>query len=168
MIPKGFLKYKTLQMLSEKPMSGSEIMQKLEEESWGRWRPSPGSIYPLISWLRDKKYIKEVQTEEMGMKRYVITEEGKDFLHELRKRKEETEGKMGFFTPVFLPPWAGNYRRLWTDLKEAGRNLIAAMHSVGRQMQGQYSKEMVSEVRKVLEEAAEKIEEIAEKMKEKG
>ena len=168
MVPKGFLKYKMLQMLSEKSMSGSEIMQELEEESGGRWRPSPGSVYPMISWLREKKYIKETHTEEMGIKQYVITDEGKNFLHELRKRKEEIEGKMCFFTPMFLPPWASTHRRLWMDLKEASRSLIDAMHSVGRQMQRQYSKETVSEVKKVLEEAAEKIEKIAEKTKEKG
>jgi len=45
MVPKGFLRYQVLRLLKEKPMSGSEIMSEIEEETDGNWRPSPGSIY---------------------------------------------------------------------------------------------------------------------------
>ncbi|MBS7627233.1 PadR family transcriptional regulator, partial [Candidatus Bathyarchaeota archaeon] len=48
MVPKGFLRYKVLKLLKEKPMAGSEIMGVIEEQTGGYWRPSPGSIYPLL------------------------------------------------------------------------------------------------------------------------
>lgn len=165
MVPRGFLKYKALKMLSERPMSGSEIMQELEEKSEGRWRPSPGSIYPLLAWLQDKKYIKEIPTREAGIKQYTITKEGKNFLQELEKQKEEIQDKMSFFAPAFFPPWIGTYRKISRKLEKPCKNLTKAMFRFGRQMQKQFSEETINEIRKIIEEATEKIEKITHKMK---
>src|SRR4029450_4254861 len=40
-----------LGLLAERPMHGSEIIQQIEERSGGRWRPSPGSVYPTLQML---------------------------------------------------------------------------------------------------------------------
>src|SRR5438093_12559198 len=40
-------------MVSRNPMNGSEIMDQIEAMSQGWWRPSPGSIYPLLEELRE-------------------------------------------------------------------------------------------------------------------
>ena len=64
MVPKGFLRFQLLKMLLERPMSGSEIMSELESETNGYWKPSPGSIYPLLAWLQDQTYIKEADQKE--------------------------------------------------------------------------------------------------------
>ncbi len=77
MVPKGFLRYKVLRLLDEKPMSGSEIMVEIERQTEGRWKPSPGSIYPLLSWLQDKGYIKEAAEQEAGIKRYALTDKAR-------------------------------------------------------------------------------------------
>ena len=44
-VPRGLLRFLVLKMLSEKPMSGTEIAKQIEEQTGGRWKPSPGSIY---------------------------------------------------------------------------------------------------------------------------
>ena len=78
-VPNGFLRHYVLQFLNEKPMSGSEIMNEIESRTNGHWKPSPGSIYPLLSWLQEKGYSEEVPDQEPGIKRYTLTDEGKKF-----------------------------------------------------------------------------------------
>ena len=38
-----------LTLLAERPMNGYELITELETRSEGRWRPSPGAIYPALS-----------------------------------------------------------------------------------------------------------------------
>ncbi len=40
-------------LLDERPMHGYEIITELESRSDGRWRPSPGPIYPALDRLED-------------------------------------------------------------------------------------------------------------------
>ncbi len=40
-----------LSILARGPKNGAEIMNSIEEMSQGWWRPSPGSIYPLLESL---------------------------------------------------------------------------------------------------------------------
>jgi hypothetical protein len=76
-VPRGLLRFYVLKLLNEKPMSGSEIMEEIESETDGRWKQSPGFIYPLLTWLQDKGYTEKLPKEESGIKRYALAEEGK-------------------------------------------------------------------------------------------
>jgi len=91
MVPKGFIRYQVLESLSKKAMSGSEIINEIEARTNGRWKPSPGSIYPLLSWLQDNGHIKELPSDQSGMKRYELTDKGKVLLEQQRKVMEEQE-----------------------------------------------------------------------------
>ncbi len=48
---RGWLRPLVFRLLEEKPMNGIEIMNRMQEISQGWWRPSPGSIYPLLDTL---------------------------------------------------------------------------------------------------------------------
>jgi len=61
MMPEGFLRYQALRLLSEKPLSGYEIMTEIGRQTDGYWRASPSSIYPLLSWLQERGHIKEAE-----------------------------------------------------------------------------------------------------------
>ncbi len=74
-VPRGYLRYQVLEMLRDGPLSGSEMTTRIEEETEGRWVPSPGSLYPLLKKLREDNIIEELPLEE-GMKRYKLTELG--------------------------------------------------------------------------------------------
>ena len=50
-------------------------MQTIEERSDGRWRPSPGSVYPTLSQLEDEGLIRA--TEIDGQKVFEITDAGR-------------------------------------------------------------------------------------------
>lgn len=82
-VQKGFLHHLTLQLLRQRPMSGSEIMDQLQE--YTDWRPSPGSMYPLLSLLQDEGLIRPHEDGDPSLKRFTLTEAG------LQEIKEFTE-----------------------------------------------------------------------------
>ncbi len=67
-------------------MSGTELMDEIEEKT--NWRPSPGSVYPLLGRLQRNGSIEETISDEPGMKRFRLTNDGKELLEEYRGRKE--------------------------------------------------------------------------------
>src|SRR5580658_9389876 len=54
---RGFLRPQVLQLLEKQPMNGVDIMNELQEMSHGWYRPSPGSIYPLLEQLEKEGLI---------------------------------------------------------------------------------------------------------------
>ncbi|HEX6560770.1 MAG TPA: PadR family transcriptional regulator [Nitrososphaera sp.] len=70
-IPRGFSRHYILTLLKEKPMTGKEIIDKATAQTEGRWKPSPGLIYPLLGRLLDDGLVTE---NDDG--RYSITKKG--------------------------------------------------------------------------------------------
>jgi DNA-binding PadR family transcriptional regulator len=54
----GLRKY-VLDSITESPKNGVEIIDYIERLSYGAWKPSPGSIYPLLSKLTEDGIIKK-------------------------------------------------------------------------------------------------------------
>ncbi len=54
---RGFLRPQIIQLLEKQPMNGVDIMNELQEMSHGWYRPSPGSIYPLLEQLEKEGLI---------------------------------------------------------------------------------------------------------------
>ena len=77
---RGDLKYVILDLLKDQPRHGYDIIRALEERMRGRYRPSPGSVYPTLQMLEDLGYVTSSQQE--GKKVYSITEEGRRYLTE--------------------------------------------------------------------------------------
>lgn len=164
-VPKGFLRYYVLKLLSEKPLSGSEIMNEIEKRTDGHWKPSPGSIYPLLAWLQDKGYTREVPEQEAGMKRYTLTDQGKAFLQEHVSRREELRKRFGLFMPPFHGfPWLNFYPEKARELFEVGKKLVIASWKVIDSLRVNYSEEAATEAKEAIERAAEKLDEIAKKL----
>jgi DNA-binding PadR family transcriptional regulator len=75
--PKGLLKMLILEITSQRPTTGVEIMQQVPEMTDHAWTPSPGSVYYLLGELEHAGLIIHVPTGETGIKRYVTSEKGK-------------------------------------------------------------------------------------------
>ncbi len=164
-VPKGFLRYYVLKLLAEKPRSGSEIMNEIEERTEGHWKPSPGSIYPLLAWLQDKGYTRGLPEQEGGLKRYMLTVQGKAFLEEHVKRKEELRRRFGLFRPPFHGfPWLSFYPKRTKELFEAGKEFVMASWSLLDRLREKYSEEAAREAKKIIEQAAEKLDELTKKL----
>jgi DNA-binding PadR family transcriptional regulator len=178
MVPKGFIRYQVLESLSRKPMSGSEIISEIEKKTNGRWKPSPGSIYPLLSWLQDSGHIKDMPSDQSGMKRYELTDSGKGLLEQQRTIMEEQEKLIDkqrrshaklkgrrFFGPAFMrAPWFHLPPEKVEELRESMKGLIRISFKLGENLENHFSEEAFKDVRRVLDETAEKLEKINEKL----
>jgi DNA-binding PadR family transcriptional regulator len=92
-VPRGFSRYYILKQLQKMPHTGKEIINSAVEESDGKWKPSPGLIYPLLGRLLDEGLIEETEDGK-----YQITNEGKIISKDLevfnRNMKEQIDTVM--------------------------------------------------------------------------
>jgi DNA-binding PadR family transcriptional regulator len=88
---RGDVRAAILVLLAEQPYNGYGLMQEIESRSEGVWRPSPGSMYPVLAQLEDEALISAEETE--GRKQYSLTEAGTAYVEENREKLGE--------------PWAG-------------------------------------------------------------
>jgi DNA-binding PadR family transcriptional regulator len=77
---RGDVRLAVLRLLAEAPRNGYGLMQTIEERSDGRWRPSPGSMYPTLSQLEDEGLIRA--TEVDGGRQFELTDAGRTALEE--------------------------------------------------------------------------------------
>ena len=78
----GDLRLVVLALVEKEPRHGYEIIKHIEELTYGFYAPSPGVIYPTLTYLEEAGY---VSAEQQGnKKRYAITEEGRAHLDENR------------------------------------------------------------------------------------
>lgn len=85
-VPRGFTRFYVLYLLTEKPMTGKEIIDEAVKRSEGDWAPSPGLIYPLLGRLVRDGLISE--TEGGG---FMITEEGGKTLKQYSKLQDQID-----------------------------------------------------------------------------
>ncbi len=159
-VPKGYLRHTVLNLLNESPVSGSEIINKISERTDGRWSPSPGSVYPLLSWLRDSGYTTEVEDSEAGVKRYQLTESGKEFLEEHDKRHPDFDASFQEIGSRMrglagLPDEAIELFKSFRILRRSSRRLFD-------QLRKQYSEEAVKAAKLALDEFITKIDKLVE------
>lgn len=74
----GEMRLLVLSLIAEKPTYGYELIRTIEEKFAGSYTPSPGVIYPTLTWLEEAGYATLVEQE--GRKHYHITPQGTAFL----------------------------------------------------------------------------------------
>ena len=84
----GELRLLILAMIDQSPRHGYEIIKAIEERFNGDYCPSPGVIYPSLSWLEDMGYI-AVEPDENARKLSRITAEGAAFIEANRSAADE-------------------------------------------------------------------------------
>lgn len=84
----GDLRLLLLVMMEDQPRHGYELIKEIEDRFEGSYSPSPGVIYPTLSWLDDMGYAK-VELSEGSKKQYSITDEGRAFLTANRALADE-------------------------------------------------------------------------------
>jgi DNA-binding PadR family transcriptional regulator len=87
---RGDMRAAALDLLSERPMHGYEIIQELESRSGGVWKPSPGSVYPTLQLLQDEGLV--TASEIDGRRVFTLSEAGQA---EVANRREQGA----------VPPW---------------------------------------------------------------
>ena len=82
MLAQGDLRLIALALIGEQPRHGYEIIKVLEDKTQGWYSPSPGIVYPTLTYLEEAGYV-TAQTEG-AKKLYTITAEGRAHLEENR------------------------------------------------------------------------------------
>jgi DNA-binding PadR family transcriptional regulator len=82
MLAQGDLKLLALALIAEQPRHGYELIKLIEEKTSGAYSPSPGIIYPTLTFLEEAGYV--TAESEGARKRYTITEQGRAYLEENR------------------------------------------------------------------------------------
>ena len=142
MLASGDLQLIVLALVDEKPRHGYEIIKALEEHSYGFYTPSPGVVYPALTYLEEMGFA--VSEAEANKKLYKITASGKEHLAKNRELVEETleqlsrfGRKMARVQKHFAEEEAENEfeyegsaasREEWHKLRMEFRELKAALH----------------------------------------
>jgi DNA-binding PadR family transcriptional regulator len=82
MLAQGDLRLIALALIAEQPRYGYEIIKLLEDKTAGWYSPSPGIVYPTLTYLEEAGHV-TVQAEG-AKKLYSITGEGRAHLEENR------------------------------------------------------------------------------------
>jgi DNA-binding PadR family transcriptional regulator len=133
---RGDVKFIVLGALAEKPMHGYDIMQTLEQRHEGRYRPSPGSIYPTLQMLEDGGFVTSEQVD--GKRVYTITEAGTKLLAERGNDADEMDD---------------SGRGRFGGMRDSAFKLIAALKQAGIHE----DPELRDQVKQIIDDARKKI-----------
>ncbi len=75
----GDLRAVILSLIAEKPRHGYELIKAIEEMLGGGYAPSPGIVYPTLTYLEEAGQI-ALASSEGGKKLYAISPEGEAYL----------------------------------------------------------------------------------------
>ncbi len=104
-----------LAALLDGPAHGYELMDRLEQVSGGSWRPSPGSVYPLLQVFEDRGIVKSYESQ--GRRVFSLTDAG----------RAEAERRRGEAEPSFpVDPRHMQMRAEMHQLRAAGRQVVLA------------------------------------------
>lgn len=78
MLAQGDLRLIALSLIAEAPRHGYEIIKLLEEKTGDWYSPSPGIVYPTLTYLEEANYV--TSAAEGSKKLYTITDEGRAYL----------------------------------------------------------------------------------------
>jgi len=121
-----------LVLLAERPSHGYELIKALDSRSNGFYSPSPGMVYPALTYLEELGYVSV--TLEGNRKRYELSSEGRAHLDANRERADLILAKLTHFgrkMDVMRRAFAGQDP---ADETEGGwvRELVEARHALKR------------------------------------
>jgi DNA-binding PadR family transcriptional regulator len=111
---RGALTMAIIALLEERPMHGYELITVLEQRSGGRWKPSPGAIYPALGKLEGRGLV--TSREQDGKRLYELTDEGHTVATEVIKRSEGSPWEQ-------LDVGHGDLRRVLAELVGPARQI---------------------------------------------
>ncbi len=149
MFGRGDMKFVILQLISEKPMHGYEVMSALEDECRGFYRPSPGTVYPTLQMLEDQGLLRSEEVD--GKRVYSITEAGQAFLGENEDHVEDIFGRFDQFTGKF----GREMRELAQSFSQLARETFESAYRWTE------DSGFMTEMKEILDEAQEKMAEAA-------
>lgn len=88
MLASGDLRLVALYLIEQQPRHGYDLIKAIEEKSAGFYTPSPGIVYPALTFLEEAGYV--TSQADGNKKLYTITDEGRAHLSDNREAIEST------------------------------------------------------------------------------
>jgi DNA-binding PadR family transcriptional regulator len=88
MLASGDLRLVALFLIEQQPRHGYDLIKAIEEKSVGFYSPSPGIVYPALTFLEEAGYV--TSQVDGNKKLYTITDEGRAHLADNREAIEST------------------------------------------------------------------------------
>ena len=147
-IPRGFSRQYILALLRDQPMTGKEIIDRATLQSEGKWKPSPGLIYPLLGRLLDDGLVME---DKDG--RYMITKKGLEITSDLQSFGNMIQKQIDVMLRV------GNVGRfvamdLIDRITTTGTALSSNLDSMTQEERNRYKEFLQKELQKLYEQEA--------------
>jgi DNA-binding PadR family transcriptional regulator len=145
-IPRGFSRRYILDLLTEQPMTGKEIIDRAIVQSQGKWRPSPGLVYPMLGRLLDEGLIAELENG-----RYRITQKGLDMTADLQSVNNIFEKQLDVMSRI------GNVGKFMTmdlidRISTIGSTLSSNLDKMTEEEKKKYKQFLLNELRKLQEQ----------------
>jgi DNA-binding PadR family transcriptional regulator len=145
-IPRGFSRRYILDLLTEQPMTGKEIIDNAIVQSQGKWRPSPGLIYPMLGRLLDEGLIDELENG-----RYKITHKGLEMTADLQSVNNIFEKQLDVMSRI------GNVGKFMTmdlidRISTIGSTLSSNLDKMTEEEKKKYKQFLLNELRKLQEQ----------------
>ena len=147
-------------LLADEPRHGYELIRLLEARSNGFYIPSPGMVYPALTYLEEIGYT--TVTVEGNRKRYAITAQGRAHVEANRERIDFIWAKLNFFARkmgMVRRALAGEEADYASGSHHSLEALLHARHRLKRQLMArlQASPEEQMQIAQVLERAVAEI-----------
>jgi DNA-binding PadR family transcriptional regulator len=145
-IPRGFSRRYILDSLTEQSMTGKEIIDNAIVQSQGKWRPSPGLIYPMLGRLLDEGLIAELENG-----RYKITHKGLEMSADLQSVNNIFEKQLDVMSRI------GNVGKFMTmdlidRISTIGSRLSSNLDKMTGEEKKKYKQFLLNELRKLQEQ----------------
>lgn len=136
-VRRGQIRTALLALLEDEPMHGYEMIRQIDDRSGGRWKPSPGAVYPTLQQLADEGLVTVV--EEDGKRIFSLTDEGRAAVDDLSDGDREPWVSEGSGHPAW---------ELKPLMKQVGMAAAAAM--TGTPEQVERAKDVLNDARRKL------------------
>jgi DNA-binding PadR family transcriptional regulator len=90
----GDLRLVLLALIAERPRHGYELIKDIEELFGGAYAPSPGSVYPSLTFLEELGQV-SAAVSDGSKKLYTITEDGLSYLASNKNLVDAVRTRMG-------------------------------------------------------------------------
>ncbi len=114
MLASGDLRLIALYFIEQQPRHGYDLIKAIEERTNGIYVPSPGIVYPALTFLEEAGYV--TSTAEGNKRLYTITDEGKAHLNDNREAVDSTLAHLGRIGEQF-----GKMRQAWEETERSFR-----------------------------------------------
>jgi DNA-binding PadR family transcriptional regulator len=114
MLASGDLRLVALYFIEQQPRHGYDLIKAIEEKTGGIYVPSPGVIYPALTFLEEAGFV--TSTTEGNKRLYTITDEGKAHLASNREAVESALAHLGRVGEQF-----SRMREHWSEAERKAR-----------------------------------------------